>query len=122
MLSQLNVWLNDEVKLVEQGVQLRKRNRNISMWKITESSELMNKTMVVKTRLRMLDPMKAIPHDDMVKLMKFVWDGIRDQSKSLFSYRNGDRTALESEPDPVRVRHLADVGTNDLIALLYKAR
>lgn len=48
VLSQLNIWLNDEVKPMEQRVQLRKRKMNISMWKITESSELMNKTVAIK--------------------------------------------------------------------------
>ncbi|KAI5351725.1 hypothetical protein L3X38_004616 [Prunus dulcis] len=38
--SQLNVWLNDEGKAVEQGVQLRKRKMIITMWKIIEGSEL----------------------------------------------------------------------------------
>ncbi|KAI5324741.1 hypothetical protein L3X38_033814 [Prunus dulcis] len=40
VLSQLNVWLNDEGKAVEQGVQLRKRKRIILMWKNIEASEL----------------------------------------------------------------------------------
>ncbi|CAL2227686.1 unnamed protein product [Prunus armeniaca] len=40
VLSQLNIWLNDEGKAVERGVQLRKRKRIIPMWKIFEASEL----------------------------------------------------------------------------------
>ncbi|CAL8991837.1 unnamed protein product [Prunus brigantina] len=43
VLSQLNVWLNDEGKGVERGVQLRKRKRIIPMWKIFEASELVPK-------------------------------------------------------------------------------
>ncbi|KAL6272423.1 hypothetical protein ACE6H2_023115 [Prunus campanulata] len=74
VLSELNVWLNDKGKAVEQGVQLRKRKRIIPMWKILEASELVKKTVPKTTRLRMLDPMKAIPHDDMVKLLKFCWE------------------------------------------------
>ncbi|KAI5317665.1 hypothetical protein L3X38_037372 [Prunus dulcis] len=45
VLSQLNVWLNDKGKAVEQGVQLRKRKRIIPMWKIIEASKLVLKTM-----------------------------------------------------------------------------
>ncbi|KAL6289155.1 hypothetical protein ACE6H2_006665 [Prunus campanulata] len=74
VLSELNVWLNDKSKAVEQGVQLRKRKRIIAMWKILEASELVKKTVPETTRLQMLDPMKAIPHDDMVKLLKLCWE------------------------------------------------
>ncbi|CAL2247231.1 unnamed protein product [Prunus armeniaca] len=70
VLSQLNVWLNDEGQGVERGVQLRKRKRIIPMWKIVEASEVVNKNLPKTTELRTLDPMKAIPHDDMVKLLK----------------------------------------------------
>ncbi|KAI5313107.1 hypothetical protein L3X38_042281 [Prunus dulcis] len=44
--------------------------RIIPMWKIIEGSELVQKTMAETTELQMLDPMKAIPHDDLVKLLK----------------------------------------------------
>ncbi|CAL2259815.1 unnamed protein product [Prunus armeniaca] len=74
VLSQLNVWLNDEGKAVERGVQLRKRKRIIPMWKIFEASELVQKNLPETTRLRTLDPMKVIPHDDMVKLLKLCWE------------------------------------------------
>ncbi|KAI5327623.1 hypothetical protein L3X38_027019 [Prunus dulcis] len=74
VLSQLNIWLNDKGKAVEQGVQLRKRKMIIPMWKIIEGSELVQKTLLETTRLQMLDPMKAIPHDDMVKLLKLCWE------------------------------------------------
>ncbi|KAI5351315.1 hypothetical protein L3X38_004206 [Prunus dulcis] len=74
VLSQLNVWLNDEGKAVEQRVQLRKRKRIIPMWKIIEGSELVQKNLLETTRLQMLDPMKAILHDDMVKLLKLCWE------------------------------------------------
>ena len=74
VLSQLNVWLNDKGKAVEQGVQLRKRKMIIPMWKIIEGSELVQKTLLETTRLQMLDPMKAIPHDHMVKLLKLCWE------------------------------------------------
>ncbi|KAI5323411.1 hypothetical protein L3X38_032483 [Prunus dulcis] len=74
MLSQLNVWLNDKGKAVEQGVQLWKRKRIIPMWKIIEGSELVQKTLPETTGLQMLDPMKAIPHDDLVKLRKLCWE------------------------------------------------
>ncbi|CAL8089821.1 unnamed protein product [Prunus armeniaca] len=70
VLSQLNVWLNDEGQGVERGVQLRKRKRIIPMWKIVEASEVVNKNLPKTTGLRTLDPMKAIPYDDMVKLLK----------------------------------------------------
>ncbi|BBG93950.1 hypothetical protein Prudu_002110 [Prunus dulcis] len=73
VLSQLNVWLNDKGKAVEQGVQLRKRKRIIPMWKIIEGSELVPKTLAQTTGLQMLDPMKAIPHDDLVNL-KLCWE------------------------------------------------
>ncbi|CAL2254947.1 unnamed protein product [Prunus armeniaca] len=43
VLSQLNVWLNDEGQGVERGVQLRKRKRIIPMWKIVEASEVVKK-------------------------------------------------------------------------------
>ncbi|CAL2270125.1 unnamed protein product [Prunus armeniaca] len=72
--TKLNVWLTDEGKVVEQGVQLRKRKRIIHMWKILEASELVQKNLPEATGLRMLDPMKAIPHDDMVKLLKLCWE------------------------------------------------
>ncbi|CAL2266086.1 unnamed protein product [Prunus armeniaca] len=74
VLSQLNVWLNDEDKAVERGVQLRKRKRILPMWKIFEASELVQKNLPETTRLRTLDPMKAIPHDDVVKLLKLYWE------------------------------------------------
>ncbi|CAL9001175.1 unnamed protein product [Prunus brigantina] len=74
VLSQLNVWLNDEGKGVERGVQLRKRKMIIPMWKIVEASEVVQKNLQKTTRLRTLDPMKAIPHDDMVKLLKLCWE------------------------------------------------
>ncbi|BBH02264.1 hypothetical protein Prudu_012780 [Prunus dulcis] len=74
VLSQLNVWLNDKGKAVEQGVQLRKRKRIIPMWKIIEGSELVQKTLPETTGLQMLDPIKAIPHDDLVKLLKPCWE------------------------------------------------
>ncbi|CAL8175228.1 unnamed protein product [Prunus armeniaca] len=70
VLSQLNVWLNDEGQGVERGVQLRKRKRIIPMWKIVEASEVVQKNLPKTTGLRTLDPMKAIPHDDMMKLLK----------------------------------------------------
>ncbi|CAL2240348.1 unnamed protein product [Prunus armeniaca] len=70
VLSQLNVWLNDEGQGVERGVQLRKRKRIIPMWKIVEASEVVKKNLPKTTGLRTLDLMKAIPHDDMVKLLK----------------------------------------------------
>ncbi|KAI5324001.1 hypothetical protein L3X38_033074 [Prunus dulcis] len=59
---------------MEQGVQLRKRKRIIPMWKIIEASELVQKTLPKTTRLWMLDPMKVISHDDMVKLLKLCWE------------------------------------------------
>ncbi|CAL2247476.1 unnamed protein product [Prunus armeniaca] len=74
VLSQLNIWLNDEGKAVERGVQLRKRKRIIPMWKIFEASELVKKNLPETTRLQTLDPMKVIPHDDMVKLLKLCWE------------------------------------------------
>ena len=74
VLSQLNVWLNDKGKALEQGVQLRKRKRIIPMWKIIEGSELVPRTLAQTTGLQMLDPMKAIPHDDLVKLLKLCWE------------------------------------------------
>ncbi|CAL8138003.1 unnamed protein product [Prunus armeniaca] len=40
------------------------------MWKIVEASEVVQKNLPKTTGLRTLDPMKAIPHDDMVKLLK----------------------------------------------------
>ena len=40
------------------------------MWKMVEGTELVPKNLPETTRLRTLDPMKAIPHDDMVKLLK----------------------------------------------------
>ncbi|KAI5334882.1 hypothetical protein L3X38_025015 [Prunus dulcis] len=78
VLSQLNVWLNDKGKAVAQGVQLRKRKRIIPMWKIIEGSELVPKTVAQTTGLKMLDPMKAIPHDDLVKLLKLCWEWLQD--------------------------------------------
>ncbi|CAL9000031.1 unnamed protein product [Prunus brigantina] len=74
VLSQLNVWLNDEGKAVEGGVQLRKRKRIIPMWKMVEATEMVPKNLPETTRLRTLDPMKAIPRDDMVKLLKLCWE------------------------------------------------
>ncbi|CAL9001394.1 unnamed protein product, partial [Prunus brigantina] len=74
VLSQLNVWLNAEGKAVERGVRLRKRKRIIPMWKMVEARELVPKNLPETTRLRTLDPMKAIPHDDMVKLLKLCWE------------------------------------------------
>ncbi|CAL8078153.1 unnamed protein product [Prunus armeniaca] len=70
VLSQLNVWLNDEGQGVERGVQLRKWKKIIPMWKIVEASEVVKKNLPKTTGLQTLDPMKAIPHDDMVKLLK----------------------------------------------------
>ncbi|CAL9028733.1 unnamed protein product [Prunus brigantina] len=61
-------------KAVERGVQLRKRKRIIPMWKMVEGTELVPKNLPETTRLRTLDPMKAIPHDDMVKLLKLCWE------------------------------------------------
>ncbi|CAL2238568.1 unnamed protein product [Prunus armeniaca] len=61
-------------KAVEQGVQLQKRKRIIHIWKIIEPSELVQKNLPETTRLLMLDPMKEIPHDDMVKLLKLCWE------------------------------------------------
>ncbi|KAI5348827.1 hypothetical protein L3X38_001714 [Prunus dulcis] len=78
VLSQLNVWLNDKGKAVTQGVQLRKRKRIIPMWKIIEGSELVPKTRAQTTGLKMLDPMKAIPHDDLVNLLKLCWEWRQD--------------------------------------------
>ncbi|KAI5354936.1 hypothetical protein L3X38_007831 [Prunus dulcis] len=78
VLSQLNVWLNDKGKAVAQGVQLRKRKRIIPMWKIIEGSELVPKTVAQTTGLKMLDPMKAIPHDDLVNLLKLCWEWRQD--------------------------------------------
>ncbi|KAI5354950.1 hypothetical protein L3X38_007845 [Prunus dulcis] len=78
VLSQLNVWLNDKGKAVAQGVQLRKRKRIIPMWKIIEGSELVPKTGAQTTGLKMLDPMKAIPHDDLVNLLKLCWEWHQD--------------------------------------------
>jgi len=74
VLSQLNVWLNDKGKAVEQGVQLRKRKMIIPMWKIIEGSELVSKTLAETTGLQMLDPTKAILYDDLVKLLKLCWE------------------------------------------------
>ncbi|CAL9029935.1 unnamed protein product [Prunus brigantina] len=74
VLSQLNVWLNAEGKVVEREVQLRKRKRIIPMWKMVEARELVPKNLPETTRLRTLDPMKAIPRDDMVKLLKLCWE------------------------------------------------
>ncbi|XP_020415672.1 uncharacterized protein LOC109948141 [Prunus persica] len=78
VLSQLNVWLNDKGKALAQGVQLRKRKRIIPLWKIVEGSELVPKTGAQITGLKMLDPMKAIPHDDLVKLLKLCWEWRQD--------------------------------------------
>ncbi|XP_020412872.1 uncharacterized protein LOC109947340 [Prunus persica] len=78
VLSQLNVWLNDKGKALAQGVQLRKRKRIIPLWKIVEGSELVPKTGAQTTGLKMLDPMKAIPHDDLVKLLKLCWEWRQD--------------------------------------------
>ncbi|BBN68515.1 hypothetical protein Prudu_463S000200 [Prunus dulcis] len=41
--------------------------------KIIEGSELVQKTLP-RQPTSMLDPMKAIPHDDMVKLLKLCWE------------------------------------------------
>ncbi|CAL8088988.1 unnamed protein product [Prunus armeniaca] len=54
VLSELNIWLNDESKTVERGVQLRKRKRIIPMWKIFEASKLVQKNLPETTRLRTL--------------------------------------------------------------------
>ncbi|KAI5350438.1 hypothetical protein L3X38_003329 [Prunus dulcis] len=78
VLSQLNVWLNDKGKAMAQGVQLRKRKRIIPMGKIIEGSELVPKTGAQTTGLKMLDPMKAIPHDDLVNLLKLCWEWRQD--------------------------------------------
>ncbi|KAI5323722.1 hypothetical protein L3X38_032794 [Prunus dulcis] len=61
-------------KVVEHGIQLRKRKRIIPMWKIIEGSELVPKTLAQTTELQMLDPMKASPHDDLVNLLKLCWE------------------------------------------------
>ncbi|KAI5317197.1 hypothetical protein L3X38_036904 [Prunus dulcis] len=74
VLSQLNIWLNDKGKAAEQEVQLQKRKRIIPMWKIIEGSELVQKTLPETTGLQMLDPIKAISHDDLVKLLKLCWE------------------------------------------------
>ncbi|KAI5343134.1 hypothetical protein L3X38_011010 [Prunus dulcis] len=50
VLSQLNVWLNDK------------------------GSELVPITLAQTTGLQMLDPIKAIPHDDLVNLLKLCWE------------------------------------------------
>ncbi|XP_020410498.1 uncharacterized protein LOC109946589 isoform X2 [Prunus persica] len=78
VLSQLNVWLNDKGKAGAQGVQLRKRKRIIPMWKIIEGSELVPKIGAQTTGLKMLDLMKAIPHDDLVNLLKLCWEWRQD--------------------------------------------
>ncbi|CAL8137271.1 unnamed protein product [Prunus armeniaca] len=44
--------------------------RIIPIWKIVEAIEVVQKNLPKTTGLRTLDPMKAIPHDDMVKLLK----------------------------------------------------
>ncbi|KAI5355512.1 hypothetical protein L3X38_008407 [Prunus dulcis] len=78
VLSKLNVWLNDNGKASAQGVQLRKRKRIIPKWKIIEASELVPKTAAQTTGLKTLDPMKAIPHDDLVNLLKLCWEWRQD--------------------------------------------
>ncbi|KAI5333405.1 hypothetical protein L3X38_023536 [Prunus dulcis] len=78
VLSKLNVWLNHNGKASAQGVQLRKRKRIIPKWKIIEASELVPKTAAQTTGLKTLDPMKAIPHDDLVNLLKLFWEWRQD--------------------------------------------
>ncbi|KAI5312182.1 hypothetical protein L3X38_041355 [Prunus dulcis] len=78
VLSKLNVWLNHNGKASAQGVQLRKRMRIIPKWKIIEASELVPKTAAQTTGLKTLDPMKAIPHDDLVNLLKLCWEWRQD--------------------------------------------
>ncbi|KAI5343286.1 hypothetical protein L3X38_011162 [Prunus dulcis] len=78
VLSKLNVWLNHNGKASAQGVQLRKRKRIIPKWKIIEASELVPKTAAQTTGLKTLDPMKAIPHDDLVNLLKLCWEWRQD--------------------------------------------
>ncbi|KAI5335491.1 hypothetical protein L3X38_025624 [Prunus dulcis] len=78
VLSKLNVWLNHNGKASAQGVQLRKRKRIILKWKIIEASELVPKTAAQTTGLKTLDPMKAIPHDDLVNLLNLCWEWRQD--------------------------------------------
>ncbi|KAI5338386.1 hypothetical protein L3X38_017657 [Prunus dulcis] len=78
VLSKLNVWFNHNGKASAQGVQLRKRKRIIPKWKIIEASELVTKTAAQTTGLKTLDPMKAIPHDDLVNLLKLCWEWRQD--------------------------------------------
>ncbi|XP_034223750.1 uncharacterized protein LOC117633975 [Prunus dulcis] len=68
----------DEGPTSAQGVQLRKRKRIIPKWKIIEASELVPKTAAQTTGLKTLDPMKAIPHDDLVNLLKLCWEWRQD--------------------------------------------
>ncbi|KAI5327394.1 hypothetical protein L3X38_026790 [Prunus dulcis] len=78
VLSKLNVWLNHNGKVSAQGVQLRKRKRIIPKWKIIGASELVPKTAAQTTGLKTLDPMKAIPYDDLVNLLKLCWEWRQD--------------------------------------------
>ncbi|KAI5354940.1 hypothetical protein L3X38_007835 [Prunus dulcis] len=96
VLSQLNMWLNDKGKAVAQGVQLRKRKRIIPMWKIIEGSELVPTTVAQTTGMKMLDPMKAIPHDDLNHIRTCYADNKRKKQqlgwkirKSLLNVVNG---------------------------------
>ncbi|KAI5349857.1 hypothetical protein L3X38_002748 [Prunus dulcis] len=78
VLSKLNIWFNHNGKASAQGVQLRKRKRIIPKWKIIEASELVPKTAAQTTGLKTLDPVKAIPHDDLVNLLKLCWEWRQD--------------------------------------------
>ncbi|KAI5344331.1 hypothetical protein L3X38_012208 [Prunus dulcis] len=78
VLSKLNIWLNLNGKASAQGVRLRKRKRIIPKWKIIEASELVPTTGARLRGLKMLDPMKAIPHDDLVNLLKLCWEWRQD--------------------------------------------
>ncbi|XP_034198054.1 uncharacterized protein LOC117613554 [Prunus dulcis] len=78
VLSKLNIWLNLNGKASAQGVQLRKRKRIIPKWKIIEASELVPTTGARLRGLKMLDPLKAIPHDDLVNLLKLCWEWRQD--------------------------------------------
>ncbi|KAI5344017.1 hypothetical protein L3X38_011894 [Prunus dulcis] len=80
VLSKLNIWLNLNGKASAQGVRLRKRKRIIPKWKIIEASELVPTTGARLRGLKMLDPMKAIPHDDLVNLLKLCWEWRQDSN------------------------------------------
>ncbi|KAI5339524.1 hypothetical protein L3X38_018796 [Prunus dulcis] len=78
VLSKLNIWLNLNGKASAQGVQLRKRKRIIPKWKIIKASELVPTTGARLRGLKMLDPLKTIPHDDLVNLLKLCWEWRHD--------------------------------------------